>query len=68
MLHFHDTLCKGNETQVWAMCGFRKEFQADAGYCLDALQFVPAGSTQRFETQPDDPISAFAAPRFAHRI
>ncbi|ACR15027.1 hypothetical protein BcepIL02_gp34 [Burkholderia phage BcepIL02] len=68
MLHFHDTLCQGNETQVWHACGFRKEFQADAGYCRDALEFVPAGSTQRFETALFDPVCAFAAPRFAYRF
>lgn len=62
MLHFHETM--GNELIVSEACGFRREFSDDAGYCLDARQFIPAGSTQRIEAH----VLAFAASRIAYRI
>lgn len=62
MLHFHETMW--NELMVSEACDFRREFSEDAGYCLDARQFIPAGSTQRFDTR----AFVFAASRIAYRI
>ena len=69
MLHFLDTLgpCRCNETRVMARCGFSGEFFNDAGYCIDAPIYVPAGSTERFEPREGDLFETFAAPRIAHR-
>ncbi|WBF05194.1 hypothetical protein [Burkholderia phage CSP3] len=64
MLQFHDTLHHGHELIVWTRFPLGHGFHDDAGYCIDARDFMPAGSTQRFDPAPH---AVFAASRIAYR-
>ncbi|AOJ11852.1 hypothetical protein [Burkholderia mayonis] len=68
MLHLDQSLTLyGNRTPTQSACGWNSEYWRDAGYCIDAPSFLPAGSTLRFDPKRDELILAFAATSIAHR-
>jgi hypothetical protein len=65
MLHVdHSLTLRGNMTPTRSACDWNSEFDRDAGYCIDAPRFLPAGSTMRFDPEGFEP---FAATSIAHR-
>jgi hypothetical protein len=72
MLPFHDnSVYRDRATMAWASQSKSTDWQTDtrnyfAGYCIDALELLPAGSTIRVD--PNRYVAEpFAAQRSAYR-
>lgn len=61
MVQFQDVITASRRVHTQAKSGTRHEFTEDAGYCLDAPAWIPAGGTRRYDLGPGSVILPFMA-------